>query len=844
MNSFAKEIKSINIEEELKNSYLDYAMSVIVGRALPDVRDGLKPVHRRILYAMYILGNTWNKSYKKSARIVGDVIGKYHPHGDTAVYDTIVRLAQSFSLRYTLINGQGNFGSIDGDSAAAMRYTEIKMTKIAQEIINDLEKNTVDFLPNYDGTEKIPEVMPTKIPTLLINGSSGIAVGMTTNIPPHNITEIINACLAYINNNTISIKELMRYVPGPDFPTAGTINDNNGIRNAYKTGKGKIFIRGRSKIIENKDKYKTIIIYELPYQVNKAKLIKKIADLIKEKRIQGIKTLRDESDKDGIRIIIRIKRNISANVILNNLYSLTPLQISFTINMVSLYKGIPTVMTLKEIIKAFISHRREIVTRRTIYEIKKARDKAHILEGLIVALLNIQKIIIIIRSTNINNNIKNIIYSKFWKIPNIIEILNLQEKKELNVFLTNSNLIKFNNNYRFSYKQIQAILDLKLHKLTTLEHQKLCIEYQKLIYKISELNKIVNDNKCLMHVICNELISIKEEFGDNRKTEIIYDNSIIKTKDLINNEEVIITLSYKGYIKYQKLSEYNVQHRGGKGKLAVKIKENDFINKILIANTHDNILCFSNKGYLYWLKVYNIPEAQRYAKGRPIINILPLKNNEIITNLLIVNKYERNLSLFMVTAKGNVKKTSLKKFNHPRFRGIIAIKLKQNDSLIDVAIVSKNDKIMLFSYLGKVVKFNESQIRLTGRNTIGVKGMKLLSEIDNVISLIVTKDNNKKNIFTITQNGYGKCTNNSFYPLRSRATKGVISIKTNKRNGKVIGALEVEKNDQVIIITNKGILIRINISEISLVGRNTTGVVIIKTNFNEKVIGLQKIIKK
>ncbi|QJC32408.1 DNA topoisomerase (ATP-hydrolyzing) subunit A [Enterobacteriaceae endosymbiont of Donacia dentata] len=844
MNSFVKEIKSINIEEELKNSYLDYAMSVIVGRALPDVRDGLKPVHRRILYAMYILRNTWDKPYKKSARIVGDVIGKYHPHGDNAVYDTIVRLAQSFSLRYTLIKGQGNFGSIDGDSAAAMRYTEIKMTKIAQEIINDLEKNTVNFLPNYDGTEKIPEIMPTKIPNLLINGSSGIAVGMTTNIPPHNITEVINACLAYIKNNNITVKELMNYIPGPDFPTAGIICGISGIENAYETGKGKIFIRGRNKIIKNKkNNYKTIIIYELPYQVNKAKLIAKIANLIKEKKIKGIKTLRDESDKDGIRIIIQIKKDISTNVILNNLYSLTSLQISFSIKMVSLYKGEPTVMSLKNIIKAFISHRREIVTKRTFYEIKKARNKAHILEGLIVALLNIEKIIKIIRSSKILENVKNEIYSQSWKIPNKLKIFNLEKKEILNIYLTNSNLIKFNDNYRFSYTQIKSILELKLNKLTNLEHKKLCIEYQYLINKISKLIKIIKNYKNLMEVIYNELILIKKEFGDKRKTKIILDNnSIIKTKDLINDEKVIITLSYQGYIKYQKITEYNIQHRGGKGKLAIKLKENDVISKILVAYTRDNILCFSNKGRLYWLKVYNIPEASRYSKGRPIINIIPLKNNEIITNFLIVNNYTENMNLFMVTLQGNVKKTNLTKFSNPRRNGIIAIKLRKNDSLIGVSLISKHNKIMLFTNLGKVVKFDESKVRTMGRNTMGVKGIKISNKKkDSVVSLIVIQNKFENNIFTITENGYGKCTNNKEFPVKSRATKGIISMKISSKNGKMVGSLPVINKDQIILITNMGTLIRINISEICIIGRNTKGVIVINTKSNEKVVGLQKI---
>ncbi|QJC33624.1 DNA gyrase subunit A [Enterobacteriaceae endosymbiont of Donacia provostii] len=845
MNSFAKEIKLINIEEELKNSYLDYAMSVIVGRALPDVRDGLKPVHRRILYAMYILGNTWNKSYKKSARIVGDVIGKYHPHGDNAVYDTIVRLVQSFSLRYPLIKGQGNFGSIDGDSAAAMRYTEIKMSKISQEIINDLEKNTVNYLFNYDGTEKIPEIMPTKIPNLLINGSSGIAVGMTTNIPPHNITEVINGCLAYINDNKISTKELMNYITGPDFPTSGIIYGINGIQNAYSTGKGKIFLRGRTKIIKNQKKnYKTIIIYELPYQVNKAKLIKKIALLIKEKKIHGIKTLRDESDKDGIRILIKIKKDISTKIILNNLYTLTPLQTTFSINMVSLYRGEPVLMSLKSIIKAFISHRREIVIRRTNYQISKDRNKAHILEGLIVALLNIEEIIKIIRSSKISETIKNKICIKSWKIPDISQLFLLKEQKILNSYLNNSNLVKFNQSYHFSNNQIKAILDLKLNKLTTLEHKKLCIEYQNLIYKISKLFKIINDYKYLMKVIYNELVMIKNEFGDKRKTEIILNKNahIIDIKDLIVHEKVIITLSYYGYIKYHKINEYRLQHRGGKGKLTTKLKENDFIYKILVADTHDNILCFSSIGKVYWLKVYNIPQSSRFSLGKPIINLITLQKKEKITNLIIVNKYKNTSNLIMVTKKGIVKKTNLQKFSRPRSNGIIAIKLKNNDTLISTSILDIEDKIMLFTSKGKVVKFCETKLRSMGRNTIGVKGINILKQkSDFVVSLIIIKKLSSDNIFTITENGYGKCTNNKLFPIRNRYTKGILSMIINKRNGLLVGALKVKKNDQIVIITNLGTLIRINISEIGIIGRNTQGVTIIKTKPNETVIGLQKI---
>ncbi|QJC30759.1 DNA gyrase subunit A [Enterobacteriaceae endosymbiont of Macroplea appendiculata] len=839
MDNFAKTIKLVNIEDELKNSYLDYAMSVIIGRALPDVRDGLKPVHRRILYAMYILGNIWNKPYKKSARIVGDVIGKYHPHGDTAVYDAIVRLAQTFSLRYTLIDGQGNFGSIDGDPAAAMRYTEIKMTKISQEIISDLEKETVNYILNYDGTENIPIIMPTKIPNLLINGSSGIAVGMTTNIPPHNITEVINACLAYINDVNINISELMQYISGPDFPTAGIINGTEGIKNAYHTGKGQIYIRGRSKILAH-EKYNIIIIYELPYQINKAKLIEKIVELIKIKKIIGIKTLRDESDKDGIRIVIHVKKDISTNMILNNLYKFTSLESSFHINMVALHKGKPTIMSLKDIIVAFINHRREIVMRRTIYEIKKYNRKAHILEGLIIALINIKDIIQIIRSTTRTETIKTILHKQTWYTKDILSILHIQHNK--NIFLKNKNIVK-NTKYSFSNKQVQAILDLKLHKLTNLEYQKLCDQYQQIILSITKLSQIMNNNECLMNVICKELISIKEIFGDTRKTEIISKTNSFKTIDFITSENVIVILTHKGYIKYQKLSEYNVQHRGGKGKLSTKINVDDYIIKLSIVNTHDNIMLFSNFGRLYWLKVYNLPSANRYSKGRPLINILPLKHNEYITTFTVVNQYSKDFNLFIVTMKGFVKATNLQYFSKPRSNGIIAIKLYQHDYIKEVAVVNfKDQHIMLFSYLGKAVRFCFSHIRSMGRNTKGVRGIKFISNQDKIVSLIILENNDRHDILTITENGYGKRTHNSEYPLRSRATKGVINIKTNYRNGKVVGTLKVLETDHIIIITNIGTLIRIPVSEICLVRRNTIGVTMIKIKKLEKVIGLYNII--
>ncbi|MBK4764891.1 MAG: DNA topoisomerase (ATP-hydrolyzing) subunit A [Pantoea sp. Brub] len=837
MNNFAKEIVLIDIEDELKHSYLDYAMSVIIGRALPDVRDGLKPVHRRILFAMNELNNYWNKPYKKSARVVGDVIGKYHPHGDSSVYDAIVRMSQYFSLRYVLIDGQGNFGSIDGDSAAAMRYTEIRMSKITHELLADLDKSTVNFLMNYDNTERIPEVLPTKIPNLLINGSSGIAVGMATNIPPHNLCDIINGCLIYINNEEISIKELMKYIPGPDFPTAAIINGREGIEKAYSTGRGKIYIQARNKIeIDNKTGRQIIIIYELPYQVNKSHLIEKIAELVKEKRIEGIFALRDESDKDGIRIAIEIKRDAITKIVLNNLYSLTQLKISFGINMVALYQGQPQVMNLKEILHAFICHRKEIVTKRTIFELTKSKQQTHIIEGLMVALSNIDDVINIIRLSSTPGEAKNNLSLQKWDF-NKINILLQQEQNNtalLNFFQKDRN----KDHYIFTNEQIQCILDLRLQKLTNLEHKKLIEDYKSLIIQISNLNNILTNEKYLIKIICDELKQIRDQFGDKRRTEIINNIVDIKVEDLINQEDVVVTLSYQGYVKYQPLSDYEAQRRGGKGKSAVRIKEEDFIYLLLVANTHDNILCFSSKGRLYWMKVYQLPEASRGAQGRPIVNLLPLKNDERITAILPVTKYTDGLNIFMATATGIVKKTPLQEFSRPRGTGIIAINLHNEDELIGVSLTTGNDEVMLFSAFGKVVRFSEISVREMGRSASGIRGIKLVKG-DRVVSLIIP--HTKGSILTVTQNGYGKRSANIAYPIKSRATQGVISIKVTSRNGLVVGAIQVVDNDQIMIITDAGTLVRTRVSEINIISRNTHGVILLRTVEHEKVVGLQRI---
>ncbi|MCW8108108.1 DNA topoisomerase (ATP-hydrolyzing) subunit A [Alteromonas ponticola] len=858
MSDDAKEILPINIEEELKNSYLDYAMSVIVGRALPDVRDGLKPVHRRVLFAMNELKNDFNKPYKKSARVVGDVIGKYHPHGDSAVYDTIVRMAQPFSLRYMLVDGQGNFGSVDGDSAAAMRYTEVRMAKIAHELLADLDKETVDFVPNYDGTEQIPEVLPTRVPNLLVNGSSGIAVGMATNIPPHNLSEVINGCVALIEDPDISIDGLMEHIPGPDFPTAAMISGRKGIDDAYRTGRGKIYLRAKAEIETDTNGKETIVVNEIPYQVNKARLIEKIAELVKEKRIEGISALRDESDKDGMRIVIEVKRSESAEVLLNHLYANTQLQTVFGINMVALDNGQPKVFNLKETLECFILHRREVVTRRTVFELRKARDRAHILEGLAIALANIDPIIDLIKASPSPAEAKQALVAQGWQLGDVADML---ERAGNDAARPDWLLPEFGireGKYHLTEQQAQAILDLRLHKLTGLEHEKILDEYKVLLEQIAELLHILRSPERLMEVIREELEAVRDEYGDARRTEITAATHDIDIEDLIEQEDVVVTLSREGYVKYQKLSDYEAQRRGGRGKSATKMKDEDFIERLLVANTHDHILCFSTRGRLYWLKVYQLPFASRNARGRPIVNILPLEADERITAILPIKEFEEGKYVLMATANGTVKKTDLSSYSRPRSNGIIAVNLNEGDELIGVAITTGSDDIMLFSDAGKVVRFNEKArdaetgevkidpetgeeilaLRPMGRTATGVRGIRM-QEGQKVVSLIVPQG--EGDILTATENGFGKRTPLADYPAKSRATQGVVSIKVSERNGKVIGAVQVDETNEIMLISDQGTLVRTRVSEVSIVGRNTQGVRLIRTGENEHVVGLQRI---
>lgn len=838
MTDRAKEILPINIEEELKNSYLDYAMSVIVGRALPDVRDGLKPVHRRVLFAMNELKNDFNKPYKKSARVVGDVIGKYHPHGDTAVYDTIVRMAQPFSLRYMLVDGQGNFGSVDGDSAAAMRYTEVRMSKIAHELLADLDKETVNFVPNYDGTEHIPEVMPTRVPNLLVNGSSGIAVGMATNIPPHNLVEVINGCIALIENPDCSIEELIEHIPGPDFPTAAMISGRKGIEEAYRTGRGKIYMRARA-IIETEDNGKeTIIVNEIPYQVNKARLIEKIADLVKEKRIEGISALRDESDKDGMRIVVEVKRNESAEVLLNHLYTQTQLQTVFGINMVALDNNQPKVFNLKDMLECFILHRREVVTRRTVYELKKARDRAHLLEGLAIALANIDLVIELIKASNSPAEAKLKLTASGWALGDVSQMLERAGNDAARPDWLEPEYGIRDGQYYLTEQQAQAILDLRLHKLTGLEHDKILAEYKELLDVIAELLKILGSSERLMEVIREELEAVQAEFGDERRTEITAASHDIDIEDLIEREDVVVTLSREGYVKYQKLSDYEAQRRGGKGKSATKMKNEDFIEKLLVANTHDHILCFSTRGRLYWLKVYQLPLASRNARGRPILNILPLEEGERITAILPIQEFVEGKYVFMATTNGTVKKTELTQYSRPRANGIIAVNLTDGNELVGVDLTDGDSEIMLFSDAGKVVRFHEEQVRPMGRTATGVRGIRLEEE-QRVVSLIVPRGDGA--VLTATENGYGKRTGIAEYPAKSRATKGVVSIKVSERNGRVVGAVQVNEEDEIMLISDQGTLVRTRAAEVSTVGRNTQGVTLIRTGADEHVVGLQRI---
>lgn len=836
-NIFLKNVIPISIEKELKRSYIDYALSVIISRALPDVRDGLKPVHRRILYAMNRLKNFYDKHYKKSARIVGEVIGKYHPHGDNAVYESIVRLAQSFSLRYPLIDGQGNFGSVDGDSAAAMRYTEIRMSKIAHEMLKDLDKNTVDFMPNYDNTTQIPIVLPTKIPNLLINGCSGIAVGMATNIPPHNFTEIINGCLAYIENNSISIEKLMEYVPGPDFPTGAIIKNNQGLLDAYKTGKGKIIIQSRYRITNDiKNNRTQIVFFEIPYQINKSKLIEKISYLIKNKKLEGISNIRDESDKDGLRIAVELKKDVDTKIVINQLYNLTNLQISFYINMVALYLGKPKLMNLKEIISTFIEYRCEVLKKSITYDLNLAKERLHLLEGYIVIIPNIENVINLIKKSENIKVAQERLLSIYWSINN---------KNYIDKDLIESDIFK-ESKYNLSKKQISSILELKIYKLNNLEFLNIIKEYKILKKKILYFNKVLNNNSELFKILKKELVELKNNFGDKRLTTIdnINDSSIFEEN--LNNfflkKKIIVSLSNNGYIKSILLSDYVIQHRGGKGKIFTKIKELDSISKILVTNTHKVLLCFSNLGRVYLLQLRKIPITKSNLKGKPIINFVLLKDNEKITNILSIKPTISQVDRFivMVTAKGIIKKTPLIDFYNYRKNGFLAIDLNKKDKLVGVKIAKKNSYIMLLTAFGKAVRFKEESIRVMGKRASGMRGIKLNIN-DYVVSLIILEE--EKEVITVTENGYGKRTFIEEYPLTKRATKGVTCIKINKRNGLLISSLSVKNKEEVMLVTNSGSLLRINVEEISLLKRNTQGVKLIKTNKNVKLVDAQRIVK-
>ena len=844
MAEFAKELLPVSIEKETNKAYLEYAMSVIIGRALPDIRDGLKPVHRRVLYAMESMGNYSNKPYKKSARVVGDVIGKYHPHGDTAAYDTIVRMAQDFSMRYVLVDGQGNFGSIDGDSPAAMRYTEVRMAKIAHEILSDLDKETVDFRPNYDETEIEPVVLPTRVPNLLVNGSSGIAVGMATNIPPHNLTEVINAVIELSKKADMDIKDLMKYIPGPDFPTAGIIttdkNEINGIESAYKTGKGRVIMQAMTNIeIDKKTSREKIIITELPYQVNKARLIEKIAELVRDKKIEGISELRDESDKDGMRVVIELKKSEISGVLLNNLFQQTQMRTSFSINMVALIDGKPRAVNLKEILSAFIQHRKEIVTRRTIFELKKAREKAHILEGLAVALSNIDEIIKLIKESKNSQEAKIKLLSIKWKAGLILKMLDSSKSSITKPDDLNTNLGLTKDKYLLSEIQAQAILEMKLSRLTALEQDKILLDYKELIDAIKHYQLILSDNKILMNLIREELEEIKKIYGDKRRTQFQKLINFSK-EDLTKEEDLVVTLSNAGYVKAQPVDTYSSQKRGGRGKTAATVKEEDFIEKLFVANSHDTILCFSSLGKVYWLKVYDIPQSGRSAKGKAIVNILSLAQFEKITAIQKISNYDEDLFVLMSTSKGIIKKTKLTEFSRPRPSGLIAINLKDGDNLIEASVTDGKKQIMLFSSAGKTIRFNESDVNCVGRSASGVKGITVAKD-QLVISMITSHEGDTDDILIATENGYGKRTKIDEFSLQKRAGKGNIAVKTSDRNGNVIGALKVKENDDLMLITDHGTLARTSIKDISQLGRNTQGVRLQKLGKDEKLSQIEKV---
>ncbi|QMV61386.1 DNA gyrase subunit A [Pseudomonas berkeleyensis] len=885
MGELAKEILPVNIEDELKQSYLDYAMSVIVGRALPDARDGLKPVHRRVLYAMSELNNDWNKPYKKSARVVGDVIGKYHPHGDTAVYDTIVRMAQDFSLRYLLVDGQGNFGSVDGDNAAAMRYTEVRMTKLAHELLADLDKETVDWVPNYDGTEQIPAVMPTKVPNLLVNGSSGIAVGMATNIPPHNLSEVIDGCLALIDNAELTVDDLMQYIPGPDFPTAGIINGRAGIIEAYRTGRGRIYVRARVEVedIDKAGNRQQLVVTELPYQLNKARLIEKIAELVKEKKIEGITELRDESDKDGMRVVIELRRGEVPDVVLNNLYAQTQMQSVFGINVVALVDGQPKIMNLKDMLEVFVRHRREVVTRRTVHELRKARERGHILEGQAVALSNIDPVIELIKNSPTPAEAKERLIAAAWESSAVEAMVERAGADSCRPEGLDPQYGLRDGKYFLSPEQAQAILELRLHRLTGLEHEKLLSEYQEILNLIGELIHILTSPERLMEVIREELEKIKAEFGDARRTEITASRQDLTIADLITEEERVVTISHGGYAKSQPLAAYEAQRRGGKGKSATGVKDEDYVEHLLVANSHATLLLFSSKGKVYWLRTFEIPEASRAARGRPLVNLLPLDEGERITAMLQIDLEALQQSagadedlddegvviegeatevveaeeveevegetpelvaeptgafIFMATAFGTVKKTPLVQFSRPRSAGLIALKLEEGDTLIAAAITDGAKEVMLFSDAGKVLRFAESKVRTMGRTARGVRGMRLGKD-QQLISMLIPESGAQ--ILTASERGFGKRTGLGKFPRRGRGGQGVIAMVTSERNGKLVGAIQVQDGEEIMLISDQGTLVRTRVDEVSSSGRNTQGVTLIKLAKDETLVGLERV---
>ncbi len=841
INSFAREVVNINIEEEMKQSYIEYAMSVIVGRALPDVRDGLKPVHRRVLYAMHELSNDWNKPYKKSARIVGDVIGKYHPHGDTAVYDTIVRMAQPFSLRYMLVDGQGNFGSVDGDSPAAMRYTEIRMSKIAHEMLADIDKETVNFGPNYDGSESEPQVMPTRIPNLLINGTTGIAVGMATNIPPHNLTEIIDGALALLDNPEMTIDELIEIIPAPDFPTAGIIFGIKDIHQGYKTGRGRVIMRARTHFEDIAKDRQAIIIDELPYQVNKAKLCERIGELVKEKIVEGISEIRDESDKSGMRVVIELRRGENANVMLNNLYKLTQMQDSFGINMVALVNGQPRLLNLKSILEEFIYHRREVVTRRTLFELRKAKDRGHILEGLAVALANVDPMIEIIKTSQTPVEAKGRLMERSWESSLVVTMMSRVDSEYVRPDGVDKRFGLINGAYYLSEIQAQAILELRLQRLTGLEQEKITQEYHEIMDLIVDLIDILNKPERVNLIIATEMTNIKEQFGDKRRSEIEFDSADIDMEDLIKPRDMVVTLSKEGYVKTQSLDEYRTQKRGGRGKTAAATREDDYIQSLFIAHTHDYVLCFSTLGRMYWLKVYNLPEGSRTTRGKPIINLLPLQMDEKITNILPVKDFSEDKFVFMVTEQGVVKKVNLSEFSRPSSRGIIAIGLDDDDHVAGVELTDGKREIMIFSDGGKAVRFNEEEVRAMGRQARGVRGIKLGDDC-RVVALLTTDDVND-NVLTATENGYGKRTTVAEYRLASRGTQGVKAIGESARNGKLVAAKLVADEDEIMLITTGGVLIRTKVDSIRETGRSAQGVKLIDLSDGEKLVDLEKVIE-